>query len=166
MTDAEQRVVELIRTAFHGVTLGNGVGLRQAQGLDDNANPKTLARYRENDEKEDWSRIPASELNECHSSLSFFDAEGMRFHLPAYLIANVEGKLTCEVHFHLTCIDESKRSQLSALNASQRNAVREYLLLMLRLSQSDDEPGLKCWPAIWDIERALSRYWTAPEQKG
>ena len=31
MTDAEQRVAELIRKAFQGVTLGNSVGLRQGQ---------------------------------------------------------------------------------------------------------------------------------------
>ena len=161
MTDAEQRIAELIRKAFQGVALGNGIGLRQAQGLDDYANSKTLARYRERDEKEDWSRIPASELNECYSSLSFFDAEGMRFHLPAYLIAGIEGKLACDVMFHLTCIDEYKTSQLSGLNAIQRNAVREYLLFCL--SQSEVEPGSKCWPAIWEIERALSSYWTASE---
>lgn len=35
MTDDEQRVANLIRYAFAGVTLGDGVGLRQASGLDD-----------------------------------------------------------------------------------------------------------------------------------
>lgn len=46
MTDAEQRVAGLIREAFQGVTLGNGIGLRQAQGLDDYASAKMLARKR------------------------------------------------------------------------------------------------------------------------
>lgn len=94
MTDAERRIADVVRSAFQGVTLGNGIGLWQGQGLDDYANSETLARYRAQDEKVDWSRIPASELDSCHSSLSFFDAEGMRFHLPAYLIADLEGTLT------------------------------------------------------------------------
>jgi hypothetical protein len=69
----------LIREAFAGVKLGGGVGLQQAQGFDDHEDEKTCARYRANDEKEDWSHIPAEELNRCNSSLCFFDAEGMRF---------------------------------------------------------------------------------------
>src|SRR5690606_11328391 len=99
MNDDERRIARLIRAAFRDVRLGNGVGLMQAQGLDDYADSKTLAEYRSQDEKDDWSKIPVSELNACYSSLSFFDAEGMRFHLPAFLIADIEGTFNQEVTF-------------------------------------------------------------------
>ena len=71
MNDA---LCDTIRNAFSGVKLGKGVGLQEAQGLDDYDDAATRARYRASDEKEDWSRIPAAELNRCYSSLSFFDA--------------------------------------------------------------------------------------------
>ncbi len=158
MTNTEQRVADLIRTAFRGVTLGNGVGLRQARGLDDYADSETLAKYRAEDEKKDWSRIPASELNRYGDSLSFFDPEGMRFHLPAYLIADLEGMLTCEVVFHLTY--DYGMSRFSEFTTIQRNAVREFLLL--RLSDSKREPGPER-PEIEMIEKALAEYWTVPE---
>ena len=91
MTHHEQRVLDQIRDAFAGVTLGNGVGLREANGLDDYADSRTLAAYRSQDEKLDWSAISAADLDDCASSLGFFDADGMRFHLPAYLVADLEG---------------------------------------------------------------------------
>ena len=55
VTDAERRVAELVHSAFDGVTLGDGVGLFEGQGLDDYADAATRARYRAKDEKEDWS---------------------------------------------------------------------------------------------------------------
>jgi hypothetical protein len=91
-----------------------------------------------------------SDLNRCASSLSFFDAEGMRFHLPAYLIADLEGTLEQDVVFHLTCFDQRELSWLMALSDAQRDAVREYLLLQLRRSDDFIRPR---------IEKALAEYW-------
>jgi hypothetical protein len=69
--DLKQR----IQNAFSGVKLGARVGLREAQGLDDYASPEKCAAYRATDEKLDWQAIRPIDLNECHSSLSFFDAD-------------------------------------------------------------------------------------------
>jgi hypothetical protein len=85
MALTKQEVASHIREAFHGVTLGNGIGLLEGQGLDDYEDEATRKAYRERDEKHDWERIPVEALNRCQSSLSFFDAEGMRFHLPAFI---------------------------------------------------------------------------------
>src|SRR4051812_12445181 len=78
--ESAQQVARAIEAAFAGVALGGGVGLQEAQGLDDYADDETCAAYRANDEKDNWHRISTEALNRCHSSLSFFDAEGMRFH--------------------------------------------------------------------------------------
>jgi hypothetical protein len=72
MTVQEQRVLSLIRAAFAGVTLGDGVGLRQGEGLDDYADARTLALYRAQDEKRNWSAIPATDLDKYSSSPSLF----------------------------------------------------------------------------------------------
>jgi hypothetical protein len=139
-----------IREAFAGVTLGSGIGLQQAQGIDDYEDEATCARYRAADEKEDWSRIPASELNRCNSSLSFFDAEGMRFHLPAFLIADLQGAYGFGMAF---CFTQSHDYDhyFGLLSDAQRKVVREFLLHI------SEEPDYK-----WErphIVRALHEYW-------
>jgi hypothetical protein len=155
MTEEGKRVADLIRTAFHDVCLGNGVGLRQARGLDDYANAATLEEYRSKDEKDDWSKIPLEDLNHYRDTLSFFDAEGMRFHLPAFLIAAINGTLTGDVVFHLTHFEHDATSRFALLSETQRHAVREYLLLYLS-EACDDEIGF-VGPRI---EKALAEYWT------
>jgi hypothetical protein len=139
-----------IREAFAGVTLGSGIGLKQAQGIEDHEDEATCARYRVSDEREDWSRIPVSELNRCNSSLSFFDAEGMRFHLPAYLIADLQGTYNFGMAFCLTQSHDYAR-YFRLLSDAQRKVVREFLLHISE--ESDYEFGRP------HIIRALDEYW-------
>ncbi|MFO0819367.1 MAG: DUF6714 family protein [Pirellulales bacterium] len=148
------RVLRLVRSAFSGVTLGNGVGLLQSQGLDDYSDERTLAAYRAQDEKNDWSAIPVADLDRCYSSLSFFDAAGMRFHLPAYLVADLENSLqTADVLFHLVHTDQGR---FDTLSTAQREAVRQFLLLRLSDNHREfDHPT---------IEAALANYWTAKSE--
>jgi hypothetical protein len=157
MTQHEQQVLNLIREAFAGVTLGEGVGLREADGLDDYADAETLARYREQDEKREWTAIPPADLDRYYCSLSFFDADGMRFHLPAYLVADLEGKLqTGDALFHLVHLADGATERFSSLSAAQCAAVREFLLL--RLSDPEHEFTHPL------IETALREYWVAPKR--
>lgn len=151
MSDNRTEVINQIREAFRGVKLGNGVGLRQGRGLDDYADAKTLAKLRASDEKYDWSAMPAEDLNAFSSSLSFFDAEGMRFHLPAFMIADLEGKLHQNVVFHLTCLTPGSIEQFDILTLEQRRAIIAYLNFALR--QADEEFARP------RINRALSGYW-------
>ncbi len=154
MTAHKDRVVGLVRSAFQGVTLGAGIGLHQGQGLDDYADERTLASYRAQDEKHDWSAIPVGALDRCYSSLSFFDADGMRFHLPAYLIADLECSLqTADILFHLVSVKHGAASRFDTLSPAQREAVREFLLLRLSDSHREFERPM--------IEAALRDYWTA-----
>ena len=139
-----------IREAFAGVTLGSGIGLQQAQGIDDHEDEATCARYRASDEQEDWTRIPVSELNRCNSSLSFFDAEGMRFHLPAYLIADLQGAYNFGMAFCLTQSHDYAR-YFGQLSDAQRKVVRDFLLHISK--ESDYEFGRP------HIIRALDEYW-------
>jgi tetratricopeptide (TPR) repeat protein len=119
----KEQLNEQIRQAFAGVCLGNGIGLREGDGLDDYATAEDCAKYRELDEKTDWQKLCSEDLNQFHSSLSFFDAEGMRFHLPAYLLAELDGTYGFCLIYRLTSGDE----RFALLNKSQRNAVRAFL---------------------------------------
>lgn len=148
-------LINAITEAFRGVTLGNGVGLQQAQGLDDYEDEETCAAYREGDEKEDWRAIASDELNRCHSSLSFFDAEGMRFHLPAYMIAELRGEYDFGMSFCLTYLNTHGRSYFTALSTVQRQTVREFLLCLR------DDPNYQF--DLAEIEQALKSFWIAED---
>ncbi len=51
----------------------------------------------------DWSSLDPRFLDGHYSALSFFSEAGLRFFLPAYLIADLEGRLlTADPTFHLT----------------------------------------------------------------
>lgn len=147
---------QTIREAFADVTLGSGIGLRQAQGIDDYEPSSVCARLRAQDEKEDWSKISCDDLNRCHSSLSFFDPEGMRFHLPAFLIAELRGLYRFGMVFCLSHLNEHTIGQFALLTPSQRLAVRAFLLLAAESeAYKFDRPH---------ILRALEEYWVIPDQ--
>jgi hypothetical protein len=147
----KEALCDLIREAFAAVKLGNGIGLQEAQGIDDYADKETCASYRDGDEKEDWRRIPSEELCRCNSSLSFFDAEGMRFHLPAYLVAELKGQYGFDLAFHLTHLWDYSIAKFALFNSEQRGAVRAYLRHLAA------DPGYESdWP---HIQRALEGYW-------
>jgi len=126
--------------------------LLEGQGLDDYEDAKTCLAYRKKDEKYNWEKIPVESLNQCYSSLSFFDPEGMRFHLPAFLMAQLNGGLGVPPVFHLVHLDEWAKSKLVLLSKEQREAVRDFLLLI------QDEPDFEFDRP--QIEQALANYWT------
>ena len=146
-----REICEQIREAFAGVKLGSGVGLQEGLALDGYADEITCASYRDLDETEDWQRIPIEKLNGCHSSLSFFDPEGMRFHLPAFLIADLHGDYRFEMSFCLTRANDHGIDQFALLSDAQRRAVRAYLLFIV------DEPEHGSFRA--HVRRALDEYW-------
>ena len=115
-----------IKTAFSSVVLGNGIGLWEAQAIDDYEPKKVQIKNRKKDEKEDWSLISHNDLQRCHSSLSFFDADGMRFHLPAFIVASMNNKVDDPI-FYLTQLDDYAKSKLTTLTDAQIQAIVMYL---------------------------------------
>lgn len=144
-----------IRAAFAGVTLGNGVGLREACGLDDHEDAETLAKLRSTDEKNDWRKIPLSALNNAYEALSYFDAEGMRFHLPAYLIADLQGEFNVDMAAIYTHLSDYSLKQFELLNPEQRQCIRAFLIHIL----DDPDYGFD----REKIQSALDSYWTDDE---
>lgn len=144
-------VIESIRKAFCNVKLGDGIGLWEARAVDDYQSEDVQRKKREMDEKEDWSSFTPDVLQKCHSSLSFFDANGMRFHLPAFIIESLKGEVDDPV-FHLTLLDDYALSKLATLSDDQIKAVVNYLFWCLGNEYFEYEH-----PAI---QRALDEYWT------
>jgi len=140
-----------IRDAFEGVPLGDGVGLYQAQGIDDHDSVEVCQSLRHGDEKDDWQRITSEDLNKCYSSLSFFDAAGMRFHLPAYLLAEIDGDYKFDLAMDFIDMSDHTMKQFSLLTAQQKGAVADYLRFI------QDQPGH--WLDVHKIDFALECFW-------
>lgn len=145
-----------IASAFLGVTLGDGIGLWEAQAIDDYQTKEIQNKNREKDQKRDWRLLDYGDLQGCHSSLSFFDADGMRFHLPAYIIGSLQDQVDDPI-FHLVQQNAYSKSQLKSLSNIQRKSVSLYLEWCLENSDYEfDHPS---------IRRALSDYWATESFK-
>jgi len=146
----KDHIIESIKTAFRDVKLGDGIGLWEAQAIDDYESEDVQRKKRENDEKDDWSLFTPDVLHRCHSSLYFFNANGMRFHLPAFIIESLKGEVDDPV-FHLSQLDDYARSKLTILSDNQRKAVVKYMCWCLESEEFEyDHPV---------IQRAIDEYW-------
>lgn len=125
--DDKIQLIDAVTKAFDSVVLGNGVGLYQGQAIDDYKTKFEEQTVRLSDEKNDWRLISVDDLNKCNSSLSFFDAEGMRFHLPTYLIADLKGEYNFGMEFCLTHLSDYSKAQFALFNAEQRGVIRDVL---------------------------------------
>jgi len=143
-------VINKIKAAFYGVVLGDGIGLWEAQAIDDYATIEVQKNNREKDEKDDWTLLKPEILQRCNSSLSFFDAKGMRFHLPAFIIASLENKGDDQI-FHLTQLDDYAKSKLVSLSYAQKEAIIMYLNWCLEQDEYTFEHPT--------IERVVNEYW-------
>jgi len=144
-------LIPSIAEAFTGVTLGDGVGLSEGRALDDYADAATRSACRAEDEKEDWSRLTSDQLCHFSSSLSFFDQAGMRFHLPAFLIADLRGEFGFGMAFCLTYAGRPCDHKFGLLSTAQRAVVRQFLLHIADSPEYRDQRP--------DILRALRDYW-------
>jgi hypothetical protein len=147
------RIRAKIREAFRCVSLGDGIGLLQAQAIDSRENEHVCQSLRSQDEKDDWQRIAPDNLNACFSSLSFFDPAGMRFHLPAFLIAELDGDYEFDLVPELIDLSDYKRRQFSGLTIQQRCAVGGFL------RHIQNQPGH--WLDVHKIDFALESFWDA-----
>lgn len=95
MTECQLQLLQLIEEAFRGIELGDGVSLHQTIVIDNYGfNCDEAAELARHDERHDWRKlVDDPELLNVQGigGLSFYDALGLRFHLPAYLSAMVKG---------------------------------------------------------------------------
>jgi len=146
-----EKVIRIIESAFEGVRLGAGIGLWEAQAIDDYETESIQRKNRAKDEKDEWKNLKTEDLQRCHSSLSFFDADGMKFHLPAYIISTLKGEDVEDPVFHLVGLDEYALSRFTSLDSKQKGAVRTFLEWCSEQEEFEFEGP--------NITRALNEFW-------
>jgi len=149
----KERLVREIKEAFAEVTLGDGIGLLEADALDMCTDPDKPREARKQDERDSWQRIAESDLSwgGFSQKLCFTDAEGFRFLIPAFILAELNTYcLHDDTLLHLSHRRDDRDGMYSLLNASQLGTIVDYLRLHL------DTPSSKWFhEAIVEALRAL-----------
>lgn len=144
-------LIAMISEAFGDVVLGDGIGLREANAIDDYKDMAFRMKCREEDVAEGhWHRISSSVLNQYYNGLHHLDAKGMRFYLPAFMIAVVKGVYRFSLSFLLT--NPSSSSQFELLSSAQRQAVGLFMKYLSDRTHDSQER--------LEIEDAIVRYWS------
>ena len=74
-----------IERAFNGVERDDGVSLHQARARDDYATPEQELTARKLDVEPQWQEVTQQDILYCCSALSFLDAKGFRYYIPAFM---------------------------------------------------------------------------------
>ncbi len=130
--DEVENISKEIVDAFDGVQLEDGIGLSQANAMDDYEPKEILMRLRENDEKFDWRKIQSDRLNANCWSLPYFDAKGMRFHLPAFMISDLREEYRFDLVSSVVVSNCFMQEKMKLLSNKQKNAVISYLSFLMK----------------------------------
>lgn len=157
------RLIHMIDVVFRNVVLGDGVSLHETVVIDDYGSDERRQEARLPDEKLDWRKlIDDPELsNICGiGGLCFYDAAGLRFHLPAYMtmilkdpVEQSRNDIWGSLEFNLTHLSGFQRERFEILTPYQRQTVREFLFFLR--SWSFLAWGKECEA----IDRALTEFW-------
>lgn len=159
MSPRSEEIEAMIADAFNGVRLGSGVSLHETLVIDQHGTDAQRARARAVDEHNDWFKLinlPALKELAWIGGLSFYDAEGLRFHLPAYLTLAVRN-FECEeagnvleiLMSHLTLISDYNQERFSILSDQQRLCVHDVLVYLRETYELESD----------ELDQAIVGYW-------
>lgn len=124
-------LIEEIRNEFKGVQLNGGIGLNSAKAWDDYEQFSIEDEYLI-DEEDNWESISDKDLDNNIAAVSYFDSNGMLFHLPAYMICELNNKINNDLEFYFIQWDFEKLTEIfSSFNYHQMKVTAiffEYIL--------------------------------------
>jgi hypothetical protein len=155
----KEHVLQLIYESFDQVLLEDGVSLHKTIEIDNyGATDKEEAQIK-NDERKDWKKLvddPELEKIDGIGGLCFYDAKGLRFHLPAYMCLTIHkphANITESLMFTLTHLEAYNRERFSILTVEQRKAVKVFLTYIRY------NTGFAFEYNFAEIEAAIRDYW-------
>jgi hypothetical protein len=153
-----QYVLDRILRAFAKVQLGDGLSIRQTKIIDDHGPIEAYKAARARDACSDWKAI-CDEVIENHHGVAFLDAQGLVYHLPAYMsfaLRNYRTSKTCSIDFTIYALGR-KGEYFDLLTASQKAAIRHFLKFMIHHAGRHCDTG--------HAKKALETIWKVPPQK-
>jgi hypothetical protein len=162
---AKMNSVELIiqiESAFSSVALGNGVGLYEAEALDNYADAEKVssAKVKDRESWKSWIDIPEKVIEQFSSALCFVDSEGMRFLLPAYMLFACKYYKTSDSFSIDSVIYALDRgiykfgNDISILTTDQISAIIAFLKFMILDAGEefvDAEAALRAYENHWSV---------------
>ncbi len=142
----KQELINNIKTAFKGVKLEDGIGLKAGNAIDDYATSEEFEKAQQEDEKDNWETIPFEDICNYESAFSFTDAKGMRFLMPQYMIADLLGKeLNFEPLWKLEQLNDGSK-QFELFNIEQIRVVIHFIEYVLERDSDgyDYEMNKRC----------------------
>ena len=86
----EQALAAEVAAAFGGVDLGNGVTWLEAESIDNYESPAERAAARRTDVSAGgWLTVSDQLFDRFPSAVTFLDAHGFRYYLPAFIVADI-----------------------------------------------------------------------------
>jgi len=152
---------EIISSAFNGVSLGDGISLRQAQAIDnygEGITDEEFKHLRINEITNDWSKVSFEELE--LNCIAHLDAEGYRYYIPAFMLSVLSHYESSSMRVIGTLGSLYPKEKMwfyhmerySLLNQEQREAIAKYISVLPTLVSLDRDD-------LVIIERALKNYW-------
>lgn len=80
-----EHLITLIEKAFENVSLNDGIGIFEAEAIDNYASEEVQKSEKAKDIRDDWTTIPDEVIDQYYSVLCFMDDDGLRFAMPAYM---------------------------------------------------------------------------------
>ena len=165
MNDKQKALLKETRVAFGSVQRGNGITLHQAQAIDDYAGPEQELAARRLDTDRKWEDVPEQDIVRHYTALTFLDADGFRYYIPAYMSFAVKhykcGSFDFLILDHILYalnpgdgpeLPEWKIEQFEILDEGQKEVVCRFLHFM-----KDEAEDYLIGHS--DAEQALEKYW-------
>ncbi|MFO7626491.1 MAG: DUF6714 family protein [Candidatus Fermentibacteraceae bacterium] len=157
--DRHELVIE-IDAAFSNVELEDGIGVYEAEALDNYASKNELAIAKAKDRESwmSWRDIPENVIGQFHTALCFVDAKGMMFLLPAYMRFSLEHFDTSDsasVDSAIYALDQDFDGFFGGRNVfskDQRTVIAKFLRYMV--IQAGDQ-----WVDALVASRAYENHW-------
>jgi hypothetical protein len=157
-------LVKEIESSFKRVALEDGIGILEAEAIDEYASDAVRERERRKDERDSWESISDEMISEHYSVLSFMDQKGLRFHLPAYMrfaVRNYASSNSASVDsvIYALCKDpQTVEKDLPLFTEPQKAAIASFLKFMVL--EAGDE-FVDSWQASLAYERTWRKYESA-----
>ncbi|WP_123711418.1 DUF6714 family protein [Sinobacterium caligoides] len=132
------QLVNQIEDAFRNVTLCNGVGIYEANTIDDYASEEERCKQRNRDIREDCKLISDDVIDQHYSVLSFMDEEGLRFCIPVYMrfpVRYFDSYASSSIDSIIYCLANQREWEFLS---SKRKRVIANLLSFMVLEEDDN----------------------------
>lgn len=137
-------ITDAIEAAFGDAALADGLSLHQAEALDHLQLPEVVRRARGLDTEERWQDIPDEKVEEFHFALTYLDPEGLRFHLPRYMVYALEhpgldNPAVDAAVYACDFGDEIGEDVLAQFNAMSRSQMQVIARFLVHVAESGEE---------------------------